>query len=119
MTRGDDQRIADILDACDELEVIITLRQQDSMPDQVLLRSAERLLEIIGEAASKVSDERTAAYPEVDWRSLTRLRIVLAHHYHRSDPELIWSYAITEAPALARALRPQVTSSQQGPDSVA
>lgn len=38
MTRGDDQRIADILDACDELEMIITLKQQESTPDQVLLR---------------------------------------------------------------------------------
>jgi len=78
MTRNDDQRIADILDACNEVEIIITLRQQDSTPDQVLLRSVERLLEIIGEAASQVSDERMAAYPDIDWRSLARLRIVLA-----------------------------------------
>jgi uncharacterized protein with HEPN domain len=105
MTRGDDQRIADILDACDELEMIITLKQQESTPDQVLLRSAERLLEIIGEAASQVSDERTATYADIDWRSLARLRIVLAHHYHRTDPELIWSYATAQVPALARALR--------------
>lgn len=41
----------------------------------------------------------------VDWRSIARLRIVLAHHYHRTDPELIWSYAIEETPVLAAALR--------------
>jgi uncharacterized protein with HEPN domain len=105
MTRSDDQRIADILDACNEVEIIITLRQQDSTPDQVLLRSVERLLEIIGEAASQVSDERMAAYPDIDWHSLARLRIVLAHHYHRTDPELIWSYATNEVPTLALALR--------------
>ena len=105
MTRSDDQRIADILDACDELELIIALRTQNVIPEQVLLRSAERLLEIIGEAASQVSDEGTAAHPNIDWRSLARLRIVLAHHYHRTDPDLIWTYAINEAPALARSLR--------------
>jgi uncharacterized protein with HEPN domain len=105
MTRSDDQRIADILDACDEVDMIVTLKQQDSTPDQVLLRSVERLLEIIGEAASQVSDERMAAYPDIDWRSLARLRIVLAHHYHRTDPDLIWSYATNEAPTLGRALR--------------
>ena len=33
-------------------------------------------------------------------------RIVLAHHYHRTDPDLIWSYAIEQAPALEAALRP-------------
>jgi uncharacterized protein with HEPN domain len=105
MTRSDDQRIADILDACDEVDMIVTLKQQDSTPDQVLLRSVERLLEIIGEAASQVSDERMAAYPDIDWRSLARLRIVLAHHYHRTDPDLIWSYATNEAPTLGRVLR--------------
>ena len=105
MTRSDDQRIADILDACDEVDMIVTLKQQDSTPDQVVLRSVERLLEIIGESASQVSDERMAAYPDIDWRSLARLRIVLAHHYHRTDPDLIWSYATNEAPTLGRALR--------------
>ena len=44
-------------------------------------------------------------YPEVDWRSIARLRIVLAHHYHRIDPDLIWSYATEQAPVLASALR--------------
>lgn len=105
MTRSDDQRIADILDACDELSLVVELRSQSALSEQVLLRAAERLLEIIGEAAANVSDEEMVAHPAVDWRSLARLRIVLAHHYHRTDPELIWTYAVNEAPALRSALR--------------
>jgi uncharacterized protein with HEPN domain len=105
MTRSDDQRIADILDACDELSLVVELRTQSSLSEQVLLRAAERLLEIIGEAAANVSEEEMASHPDVDWRSLARLRIVLAHHYHRTDPELIWTYAANEAPALSSALR--------------
>jgi uncharacterized protein with HEPN domain len=105
MTRSDDQRIADILDACDELSEAITLRREGGTSEQVLLRAAERLLEIIGEAASNVSEPEMNVRPDVDWRSLARLRIVLAHHYHRTDPDLIWSYATEEAPALAAALR--------------
>jgi uncharacterized protein with HEPN domain len=62
-------------------------------------------LEIIGAAASNLSDLEGEQYPGVDWRSIARLRIVLAHHYHRTDPDLIWSYAIEQAPALAAALR--------------
>lgn len=105
MSRGDDQRIADILDACDELAVIVQLKADDSAPIVILLRAAERLLEIIGEAARHVSPEVAAQYPHVDWRSLARLRILLAHHYHRTDPALIWQYATTQVPALAAALR--------------
>lgn len=105
MTRSDDQRIADILDACDELSGVVTLRRQGGVSEQVLLRAAERLLEIIGEAASNLSESAMSLHPAVDWRSIARLRIVLAHHYHRTDPDLIWSYAIEETPVLAAALR--------------
>ncbi len=105
MTRSDDQRIADILDACDELSAVVALRESDGANGKVLLRAAERLLEIIGEAASNVTEATAAAHPDVDWRSIARLRIILAHHYHRSDPELIWSYAVEQTPRLAAALR--------------
>ena len=43
MTRSDDQRIADILDACDELSLVVELRSQRALSEQVLLRAAERL----------------------------------------------------------------------------
>lgn len=105
MSRNDNQRIADILDACDELAVIIELKSQGTTPAVVLVRAAERLLEIIGEAAGNVTAAETDLHPEVDWRELSRLRIFLAHHYHRTDASLIWEYASSQAPALAAALR--------------
>ncbi len=42
MSRSDDQRVADILDACDELEGVVSLRSEGQVPDEVLLRAAER-----------------------------------------------------------------------------
>ena len=81
------------------------MRADGLTPDGVLLRAAERLLEIIGEAANSLSDAGANQHPDVRWRSIARLRIVLAHHYHRTDPSLIWSYATEQAPALAAALR--------------
>jgi uncharacterized protein with HEPN domain len=105
MTRGDDQRIADILDACQELATIVAIRASGSTDSQVLVRAAERLLEIIGEAANNVSEATQSEFPSVDWRNIARLRIVLAHHYHRTDPDLIWSYATEQVPLLAQGLR--------------
>jgi uncharacterized protein with HEPN domain len=78
MSRSDEQRIADILDACHELATVVQIRAASAVPEPVLLRAAERLLEIIGEAASTVTDEARDRYPGVDWRSIARLRIVLA-----------------------------------------
>jgi uncharacterized protein with HEPN domain len=42
----------------------------------------------------------------VNWRDITRLRIVLAHHYQRVDPEQVWNIAVVEVPALLAAISP-------------
>lgn len=98
MSRGDDERRLDVIEACTSLADVVAAR--DSVSDDILLRAAERLLEIIGEAATNCSLEFKARYPDVDWEGIAGLRIVLAHHYHRTQPELIWRFASVEAPQL-------------------
>jgi uncharacterized protein with HEPN domain len=105
MSRGDDLRRQDIVDACGELALIEKARIDGTTDERVLIRAAERLLEIIGEAANKCSTEFRIRHPEVDWEGLTGLRIVLAHLYHRSDPRLIWHFVEYDAPSLAESLR--------------
>ena len=78
MTRSDEQRLADLLDAADELAGIVGRGRDAFDTDPILRRAAERLLEIIGEAANGLSEEATDAHPSVPWRDITRLRIVLA-----------------------------------------
>ena len=63
MSRRDDERVADILDAASEIGEITGLG-------------------IIG------------------------LRVVLAHHYHRVDPNQVWVIAATEVPRLVQDIRP-------------
>jgi len=36
---------------------------------------------------------------------VSRLRIVLAHHYHRVDADQVWVIATDYVPAMARSLR--------------
>ena len=104
MSRSDDQRIADILDAADELAAIIELGRERFLSESLLRRAAERLLEIIGEAANAISDDTRTLHPEVPWVDVTRLRVVLAHHYHRVDADQVWVIARDEVPALVAAL---------------
>jgi uncharacterized protein with HEPN domain len=44
-------------------------------------------------------------YPDIAWRDIIGLRIVLAHHYHRVDPNQVWVIAQTEVERLAERLR--------------
>jgi len=90
MSRSDDQRIADILDAADELAAIVALGVDRFRAESVLRRAAERLLEIIGEASHAIGPDTRAALADVAWTDITRLRILLAHHYHRVDADQVW-----------------------------
>lgn len=104
MSRSDDQRLADIREACERVS-LLTARGRAVFDDDLAVELAlERLLEIIGEAANALSDEARSSYPAVAWRDITRLRIVLAHHYHRIDPAQIWVFATVQVPDLAAQL---------------
>lgn len=104
MSRSDDLRKADIVDACNELAELARVRKSGIIREYLLVRAAERLLEIIGEAATNCSPAMRSDYPSVDWEGLAGLRIVLAHLYHRSDPQLIWKFVEVDAPLLADQL---------------
>jgi uncharacterized protein with HEPN domain len=101
VTRSDDERIGDILDAAAELADIVARGRAAFDTDPILRRATERLLEIIGEAANSLGDATTNRHPGVPWRDITRLRVLLAHHYQRVDPAQVWKIAETDVPMLA------------------
>lgn len=105
MSRTDEQRAADILDAADEIAAVVKDGRQVWDADRLRQLAVERLLEIIGESANALSDEYRARYPDVPWSDVIGLRIVLAHHYHRVDPSQVWTIASIEVPRLAVRLR--------------
>ena len=104
MSRSDDQRIADILDAASEVAEIVARGEKAFATEPILQRAAERLLEIIGEAASTLTDDTTDQLPEIEWQDIRRLRILLAHHYHRVDPDQVWVVASVAVPEMRARL---------------
>jgi uncharacterized protein with HEPN domain len=52
--------------------------------------AAIRSLEVLGEAAGKVSAPTRAAHPEVAWRDITGLRHRLIHGYADVRLDLVW-----------------------------
>ncbi len=105
MTRGDEHRIADILDAAQKLSDRLTMPFETWVEDEDLRLITERLVEIVGEAARAITPEGRAAWPTVDWTGLIGLRNVLVHAYHRVQPELLWQAATVDIPAIATDLR--------------
>lgn len=100
MTRADDERIDDIIEAASEIAAIVDVDREAWEADRVRQLAVERLLEIIGESARAMTDGGRAKYPEIPWSDVIGLRTVLAHHYHRVDPDQVWTIATDDIPAL-------------------
>lgn len=64
-----------------------------------------RAIEIIGEAASKVSRETRAAAGQIPWRAVTGMRNRLIHVYFDIDADILWVAATVEVPALLAELQ--------------
>jgi uncharacterized protein with HEPN domain len=76
----------------------------DYLADEDLRLATERRLEVIGEAARRLSEEFRNAHPGIPWRKVVGLRNVIAHQYDDVDDTLIWNLATDEIPRLIQWL---------------
>jgi uncharacterized protein with HEPN domain len=62
---------------------------QDFADDERLSLSVIHLLEIVGEAAKRVSGEFRRAHPEIPWTEASKTRDRLAHGYMSVDLQVV------------------------------
>jgi uncharacterized protein with HEPN domain len=60
-----------------------------------------RELEVLGEAAGKLSGGFVNAHPEVPWKEVTGLRHKLIHDYFEVDLNVVWRTATVNVPEIA------------------
>ena len=113
--KDDTSYIWDMLDAAKAVREFITGRSyQDYLVDRMLRGAVERYLEIIGEAAGKVSKTFRDAHPEIPWQKIIGQRHVLIHDYGDIEHELIWSVAANHIPDLIDKLEPLIETLGSG-----
>lgn len=108
MARSDHARLDDMRERCASAIEVVRRGRAAFDSDELLRLALERSLEIIGEAANHVSEETRRRFPTVAWDEITRLRVLMAHHYHRVNPDRLWVIATDHVPPLAEALGPLV-----------
>jgi uncharacterized protein with HEPN domain len=72
--------------------------------DRKLELALVRLLEIIGEAATKLTDECRASIPEIDWRAIRGMRNRIVHNYDNVDLDVVWAIIRFDLPGLIDAV---------------
>jgi len=78
---------------------------EDFEADDTAVLALARLLEVLGEAASHVSQEVRSANPKIPWGDMTGTRNRLIHAYFFTDVGVIWRIATEDLPPLVVALR--------------
>ena len=63
-----------------------------------------KVLEIIGEAASRISDDTRKAHSEIPWADIVGLRNRIVHAYFEIDLTVVWNIVSDDVPALIRQL---------------
>jgi uncharacterized protein with HEPN domain len=68
--------------------------------DDILRLGLTHLVQVIGEAARKVSLEFRQAHPEIPWRQIIGMRHRIVHDYMRVDEDVLWEVVSKDLTAL-------------------
>jgi uncharacterized protein with HEPN domain len=99
--RTDLQFLQDILESIDAALYFVMGFDIDAFEEDRKTRSATiRELEIIGEAASRVSSTKKDSCFDVPWRLMKDFRNVLSHEYFGVNNQIIWDIVQNKLPNL-------------------
>lgn len=103
--RSDRERLYDILEAIDKIEQYKSEQKTLFDSDELLQVWVVHYLQIIGEAASRITNELREQYAEIPWGKIIGTRHVLVHGYFDIDLDLVWSAVDIDLPVLKTQIR--------------
>ena len=104
-----------MLDAATEALTVSAGRSREDLGhDRMLLHTVWHLVEIVGEAASHVSEEGRSEIPGIPWRIVVGMRHRLVHGYDTVDLDLLWSTVTEDLPVLVGRLRQGLEEAAEG-----
>ena len=111
MSKRDDRiSLRDMLSHANEaVHLLGSASRDDLRRNRVMQLALTRLVEIIGEAANRVSRVSQEAHPDIPWPQIIGMRNRLIHGYDVTDWDLLWDTVTTDLPPLIISLH-QITA---------
>jgi uncharacterized protein with HEPN domain len=111
----DDDYLLDILEAA-RLALAYTTgkTEEEFLKDSQCQDAVIRRLEIIGEAARRISAQTRAVLSDLPWNEMAGMRNVLIHEYDDVDLTIIWDAVQMDLPPLIAALEKIVPPKRHG-----
>lgn len=105
----DPQYLLDIVEAAKlAVRYVAGKTQEEFLHDTLCQDAVIRRLEIIGEAARRLSPEARTSLPELTWNAMIGMRNLLIHEYDDVDLSIVWDTVRIGLPALINAIEPLV-----------
>lgn len=107
----DREYLLDIVEAARlAMEYVKDTTQENFLKDVQRQDAVIRRLEIIGEAARRVSDETREAHLELPWHQMISMRNMMIHEYDDIDLPLVWETVRMSLPTLVKSLEKILSS---------
>ena len=86
------------------MDYVAGVSMQDFLSNFQRQDAVVRRLEMIGEAARRVSKDSRDAMPELPWNRMISMRNMLIHEYDDVDYRIVWETVVNDLPPLVSAL---------------
>ena len=93
-----------ILECIRRIEEDVAEGQERFLASHMIQDAVLRNLQTLGESAKRISEDRKASHPEVEWPRIVAFRNVLVHEYLGINLERVWQIAQRDVPPLKQAV---------------
>jgi uncharacterized protein with HEPN domain len=94
-------RLRHIADALNSAGDFVEGRPREDLDqDQMLVFALVHALQIVGDAATRITAETQSQHPEIPWSTIIGMRHRLVHAYFDINLDILWTTAVEAAPAM-------------------
>ena len=98
--RDDRERLLDIREAIENIQKYAVHGKENFSKDELIQTWVLHHIQILGEAAARISDEFQEQHPEIPWFKIVGMRNILVHDYFKIDVNAVWSVVENDLPTL-------------------
>lgn len=112
--RDDRERLLDIQEAIGRIEKYSVQGKEAFENEDLIQNWIVHHLQIIGEAAARLSENFRKNHPDIPWTEIIGMRNILVHDYFGIDTEIVWSVVEKDIPTLKKILGTWLQEGSQG-----
>ena len=98
--RDDKERLFDIKESIERIEKYAHRGRETFEKDELIQNWIIHHLQVIGEAAARVSEDFQERSPQVPWAKIVGMRNILVHDYFGVDFDVVWTVVERDVPEL-------------------